>query len=66
MQEKYQPAQSEFFRIKDLLDKVPSRMDLFTHMDADIYNLCLSSAKENPFKDYLPFLEKLNLPGGGK
>ena len=52
--------------IKDLLDKVPSRMDLFTHMDADIYNLCLSSAKENPFKDYLSFLEKLNLLGGGK
>ena len=58
----HETIQNEFFRIKDLLDdKVPTRMEMFTHMDSEIYSLCLSNAKENPFKDYLGFLAKLNL-----
>lgn len=58
----HETIQNEFFRIKDLLDdKVPTRMELFTYMDSEIYSLCLSNAKENPFKDYLGFLAKLNL-----
>ncbi|MCR5080877.1 MAG: DEAD/DEAH box helicase family protein, partial [Treponema sp.] len=47
----HETIQNEFLRIKDLLDdKVPTRMELFTHMDSEIYSLCLSNAKENPFK----------------
>lgn len=58
----HETIQNEFFRIKDFLDdKVPTRMELFTYMDSEIYNLCLSNTKENPFKDYLGFLAKLNL-----
>ena len=53
---------NEFFRIKDLLDdRVPTRMELFTCMDEEIYALCLSNAKENPFKNYLGFLSKLDM-----
>lgn len=52
----HQTIQNEFYRIKELLDKVPTRMELFTYMDEEIYNLCLSNAKENPFRDYLGYL----------
>ena len=42
----------EYYRVKELLDgKRPSRMDLFTYMDDEIYRICVSGshAKENPF-----------------
>jgi len=48
--------------VKELLDgKRPSRMDLFTYMDDDIYRICVSGshAKENPFQHYLDFLYEL-------
>lgn len=35
----HQTIQNEFNRIKDLLDKVPTRMELFSYMDEEIYNL---------------------------
>ena len=54
----HQIIHNEFNRIKELLDKVPSRMELFTYIDEEIYNLCLSNPKENPFRDYLGYLEK--------
>lgn len=57
----HQKIQNEFNRIKELLEKVPTRMELFTYMDEEIYNLCLSNAKENPFRDYLGYLEKESL-----
>lgn len=58
----HETIHKEFFRIQELLDgKVPSRMDLFTYMDESVYKLCLANTKENPFKDYLSFLDKLNL-----
>lgn len=49
----------EYERIKDQLGKRPSRMDLFTYMDDDIYRMAISHAKDNPFKDYLGFLREL-------
>ena len=57
----HQTIQNEFYRIKELLDKVPTRVELFTYMDEEIYNLCLSNAKENPFRDYLGYLENESL-----
>lgn len=57
----HETVQNEFFRIKELLEKIPTRMELFTHMDTEVYNLCLSNVKENPFKNYLSYLESLNL-----
>ena len=57
----HQTIQNEFNRIKELLDKVPTRMELFTYMDEEIYNLCLSNVKENLFRNYLGYLEKEGL-----
>lgn len=50
----------EFYRVKELLyGKVPTRMELFTHMDDSIYQYCIRHAKENPFRRYLDFLHGL-------
>ena len=50
----------EFYRVKDLLDgKVPSRVELFTYMDDDIYQYCIRHAKENPFRRYLEFINEM-------
>ena len=53
--------QGEYFRIKELLGgKVPTRMDLFTYMDEEIYQLCMKTPNENPFNHYLDFLGDLD------
>jgi len=50
----------EYYRVKELLDgKAPTRMELFTHMDDDVYQYCIKHAKENPFKRYMDFLKEL-------
>lgn len=51
---------NEFFRIKDLLEKTPSRIELFTYMDDDIYQMAITHSKDNPFKRYLEYLKELN------
>ena len=48
----------EYFRIKENLGHRPSRMDLFTYMDDDIYQFTISHPKDNVFKDYLSFLRE--------
>ena len=49
-----------YYRVKELLDgKVPTRMELFTHMDDDVYQYCIKHAKDNPFKKYMDFLKEL-------
>ena len=50
----------EFFRVKEIVGNLPSRMDLFTYMDEDVYQLAITHAKDNPFKRYLEFLNGLN------
>ena len=50
---------AEYFRVKDLLGKVPTRIDLFTHMEDEIYGICMRTAKENPFRRYLEYLHDL-------
>ncbi len=51
----------EFYRVKELLDgKVPTRMELFTYMDDDIYQYCIKHAKENPFRRYMEFLNEMH------
>ena len=50
----------EYYRVKELLDgKVPTRIELFTYMQDEIYQLCMKYAKENPFQKYLIFLHEL-------
>lgn len=51
----------EYYRVKELMDgKVPTRMELFTYMDDEVYQYCLKHAKENPFRRYLDFLNDLH------
>lgn len=50
----------EYYRVKELLDgRVPTRMELFTNMDDDIYQLCMRNSKENPFRRYFDYLHDL-------
>lgn len=56
-----QQIRNEFYRVKDLLGgKVPTRMELFSYMDDDIYQYCMKHARENPFRRYLEFLNDLD------
>ena len=34
-------------------------MELFTHMEDDIYQMCVRNAKDNPFRRYMDFLHEL-------
>ena len=53
-------VREEYFRIKELLEgKVPSRMDLFTYMEDEIFQLC-QELKNSPFKHYLRYLDGIN------
>ncbi|MBD5509560.1 MAG: DEAD/DEAH box helicase family protein [Lachnospiraceae bacterium] len=51
----------EYYRVKELLDqKTPTRMELFTYMEDEIYQYCMKHAKENPFRHYMEFLKELH------
>ena len=50
---------NEYFRVKDLLGKSPSRMELFTYMEDEVYQLAMNHSKDNPFKKYLEYREEL-------
>ncbi len=49
----------EYYRVKEFLGRIPSRMDLFTYMDDDIYRAAITHSKDNPFKRYLDFRKEL-------
>lgn len=51
---------NEFFRVKDLLGHRPSRIELFTYMDDDVYQMAISHSKDNPFKRYLEYLKEMD------
>ncbi len=56
----HEMIKEEYFRIKELLEeKVPTRMELFSRMEDEIYQMCMRNAKENPFRRYLDFLHEL-------
>ena len=50
---------NEYYRVKGMLGKRPSRIELFTYMDDDIYQMAITHSKENPFKRYLEYLKDL-------
>lgn len=51
----------EYYRIKELLNnRVPTRMELFTYMEDEVYQYCMRHAKENPFRRYMDFLNELH------
>lgn len=53
----------EYYKVKELISldskKVPTRVELFTYMDTDIYDYCKKNASNNPFRDYLSFLNEI-------
>ncbi len=50
----------EYYRIKELIDgKVPTRMELFSYMENDIYEYCIKHTRENVFRRYLEYLHDL-------
>lgn len=51
---------NEFFRIRELLGRRPSRMDLFSYMDDNIYQMAITHSRENPFKRYLEYCKELD------
>ncbi len=51
---------NEYYRVKNLLDKSPSRLELFTYMDDDVYQLAMQHSRENPFNFYLDYKKNLN------
>lgn len=50
----------EFCKIKNDLGHVPSRVEMFTYMDNDIYSNMKRKSKINIFKDYMKFLDREN------
>ena len=50
---------NEYFEVKEKVSHRPSRMDLFTYMDEDVYQLAIRNSKENPFHGYLDFLNNI-------
>ena len=50
---------NEYFKVKELLAKRPTRLDMFTYMDDNIYEAAIIHSKDNPFKRYLEFLNDL-------
>ena len=51
---------NEYYRIKELVGHRPTRLELFTYMDADIYQNVIARSNINPFKRYLEFLHDIN------
>ena len=50
---------NQYFMVKDRIERRPLRMDLFTYMEEDVYQLVIEHSKDNPFKHYLEYLYEL-------
>ncbi len=51
----------EYYRIKEELGHRPSRVELFTEMDSNLFDLTKKlKSQDNPFKNYLCYLSSLN------
>lgn len=50
----------QYLIVKEELKHIPSRVELFTYMDDEVYQNIRSNPKVNPFKDYIKFLEENN------
>ncbi len=49
----------EYIRVKDQTGYRPLRMDLFTGMEEDVYQLAMKHSRDNPFRRYLEYLQEL-------
>ena len=48
----------EYYRVEEQLGHRPSRLELFTYMDDEVYALCVNHSQDNIFKNYLEFLHE--------
>ncbi|KHD37130.1 DNA helicase [Clostridium acetobutylicum] len=53
-------VKEEFYRIKQQLERVPSRYEMYKYMADDIYNNIRTNAKANIFNDYIGFLKAID------
>lgn len=53
-------VKEEYYRIKGDLSHRPSRTEMFTYIDDDIYSNLRKQSKNNIFKNYFKFLEELD------
>ncbi len=53
-------VREEYYRVKELLGHRPTRLELFTYMDDDLYQMIIERSNTNPFKRYLEYLYELN------
>lgn len=53
-------VKDEYFEIKEDLNHKPSRVEMITYMDNDIYYNVKNSADKNPFRNYLKFLKDIS------
>ncbi|KOA18070.1 UvrABC system protein B [Clostridium homopropionicum DSM 5847] len=49
----------DYFRVKEDLGKIPSRLEMFTYMDDDIYENMKRKSKQNIFNNYIRFLNSI-------
>ncbi|WP_026834748.1 DEAD/DEAH box helicase family protein [Eubacterium xylanophilum] len=50
---------NEYYLVKEKVARRPLRMDLFTYMEEDVYQLSIEHSKDNPFKRYIDYLHEL-------
>ena len=51
----------DFYKVMEMVGHVPSRVELFTNMDDEIYNYCILHSSDNIYKNYWSFLNDENL-----
>ena len=49
----------EYLRVKEDLGRRPLRVDMFTYMEEDTYQLAIEHTKDNPFRRYLDYLYEM-------
>ena len=52
-------VREEYYRVKELVRHRPTRLELFTYMDADIYQMAIERTAVNPFRKFFAFLYEL-------
>jgi superfamily II DNA or RNA helicase/HKD family nuclease len=49
----------EYYRIKEYVQEIPSRVQFYTYFDDDLYQVMKKNGKNNVFKDYFWFLNEI-------
>ncbi|URZ15081.1 DEAD/DEAH box helicase family protein [Clostridium felsineum] len=53
-------VRDEFYRVKEELERVPTRYEMYKYIDNYVYNIIRNNSKVNIFNDYLSFLNNIN------